>query len=218
MMRVSKTILLAAGILGLFSVLATGLVSVVHHGTRERIAENQRQTLLHTLQAVLPADSYDNDILKDAIEVEHPDLDAHRPVPVYRARRGGQPVAAVLVPTAPDGYNGEIKLLVAIYKNGELAGVRVLTHKETPGLGDPIEESKSDWVLRFSGLSLDNPPVMQWKVKRDGGAFDQFTGATITPRAVVKAVRKALSYFDLNKKALFAEEAQADVDPPAEAE
>ncbi|WP_082054152.1 electron transport complex subunit RsxG [Methyloterricola oryzae] len=203
MMTRRSAILAAAGILGLFSIAGTGLVTLAQHGTAGRIAENQRQTLLHTLQAVLPPQRYDNDILADVTHVSSPELDPRRPVAVYRARQQGAPVAAVLEATAPDGYSGEIRLLVAIKASGELAGVRVLSHKETPGLGDPIEDNKSDWILRFTGLSLQNPSYGQWKVKRDGGAFDQFTGATITPRAVVKAVFRALQYFDTHKTELF---------------
>ncbi|MDD5036707.1 MAG: electron transport complex subunit RsxG [Methylococcaceae bacterium] len=212
-----KTIVSAAAILGLFSVLGTGLVSLVHENTRTRIAENQRQSLLHSLQNLVPAEDYDNDILADAIEVGDPELGT-KPVAVYRARKSGQAVAAVLSPTAPDGYNGEIRLLVAIKADESLAGVRVLAHKETPGLGDPIDENKSPWILGFTGLSLNNPPEIAWKVKRDGGAFDQFTGATITPRAVVNAVRKTLAYFAANKAALFSQQAQSGVDSPVEDE
>jgi electron transport complex protein RnfG len=200
-----------------FSVVGTGLVALVHGGTERRIAENQRQTLLHALQNLVPADSYDNDILADTIEVEDEKLGS-KPVAVYRARKGGKPVAAVLSPIAPDGYSGEIRLLVAVKVDRSLAGVRVLAHKETPGLGDPIEENKSRWIFSFDGLSLGKPPEAAWKVKRDGGDFDQFTGATITPRAVVKAVKNTLRYFNANQSALFAGQAQAGVDSPVDAE
>ena len=199
-----KSMVSAAALLGLFSVLGMGLVKCVHQGTAARIAENQRQTLLHSLQALLPAGSYDNDLLADAVEITDADLGA-KPVVVYRARLSGRPVAAVFSLIAPDGYSGDIRLLVAVQSNGSLAGVRLLEHKETPGLGDWIDENKSRWIWGFAGLSLDNPPVRQWKVKRDGGAFDQFTGATITPRAVVKAVRNTLTYFKNNQKMLFSE-------------
>lgn len=216
MNRLPKPVLTAAAILGLFSVFGTGLVALVHDKTEARIQENQRQTLLNSLRALIPVDRYDNDLLADAIEVNDPDLGTRKPVSVYRARKAGQSVAAVLSPSAPDGYNGEIRLLVAIWADGRLAGVRVLAHKETPGLGDPIDENKSDWIFGFNGLSLDNPPEGFWKVTRDGGVFDQFTGATITPRAVVKAVRKTLGYFALNRAALFSEPAQSGVDSPIE--
>ena len=214
MNHLPKPVLRAAAILGVFSVLGTGLVALVHDQTEKRIAGNQRQTLLHTLQALIPADWYDNDMLADAMVVTHAELGTGKPVDVYRARKHGRPVAAVLSPSAPDGYNGEIKLLVAILDDGTLAGVRVIAHKETPGLGDPLDENKSNWIFGFNGLSLNNPPTALWKVKRDGGAFDQFTGATITPRAVVKAVHKTLAYFNLNKAALFSEPPIKSADSP----
>ncbi len=212
-----KTMASAAAILGLFSVLGTGLVALVHENTQAKIAENQRQTLLHSLQNLIPASAYDNDILADALEVSDPAL-GPKPAAAYRARKSGRPAAVVLAPVAPDGYNGEIRLLVAIRADSSLAGVRVLAHRETPGLGDPIDENKSTWILGFNGLSLEHPPEHLWKVKRDGGFFDQFTGATITPRAVVKAVRKTLAYFAEHKDFLFSEQAQSGVNSPVEAE
>ena len=109
----------------------------------------------------------------------------------------------MLETVAPDGYNGSIRLLVAINLDSTLAGVRVVQHRETPGLGDAIDAQRSDWILGFDGKSLTTPPRKDWKVKRDGGDFDQFTGATITPRAVVKAVKKALLYFQANGHGLF---------------
>ena len=132
-----------------------------------------------------------------------------KPVTVYRARKSGKPFAAVFSTVAPDGYSGEIRLLVAVKADGSLAGVRVLEHKETPGLGDLIDESKSRWILGFDGLSLGNPPEKQWKVKRDGGSFDQFTGATVTPRAVVEAVKNILSFFKANQEKVFFEQKQS---------
>jgi electron transport complex protein RnfG len=132
---------------------------------------------------------------------------------VYRARKYGWPVAVVLAPVAPDGYNGTIRLLVAIKMDGTLAGVRVIQHRETPGLGDAIEAERSDWILGFDGKSLNDPVQEKWKVKRDGGDFDQFTGATITPRAVVKAVNKALLYFRLHGHSLFERAPEQASDP-----
>lgn len=204
-MNPPKPMLNAAAILGLFSLLGLGLVALVHDGTKARIAENQRAVLLNALEALIPPGGFDNDPLTDAIEVEDEALDARRPVTVYRARKRGKPVAAVLSPVAPDGYNGAIKLLVAVGADGVLKGVRVIDHRETPGLGDPIDLDKSGWILGFGGRSLDNPQEPRWKVKRDGGDFDQFTGATITPRAVVGAVRRTLVFFKGNKASLFEE-------------
>jgi len=130
-------------------------------------------------------------------------LGSDKPVPVYRARKQGKPVAAVIAAVAPGGYNGNIFLLVGIYQDGSLAGVRIVRHIETPGLGDSIDEQKSDWILSFSGKSLQKPQKNRWKVQRDGGEFNQFTGATITPRAVVKAVYNSLVYFKQNRELLF---------------
>ena len=125
------------------------------------------------------------------------------PVTVYRARKQGKPVALALTTFAPDGYNGTIKILVGINYNGSLAGIRIVSHHETPGLGDAIETDRSNWVYQFNNKSLVNPTPKKWGVKRDGGVFDQFTGATITPRAVVKAVYRSLLYYQANRKMLF---------------
>jgi len=199
-----RPVFISAGFLLLFAVIGSGLVAFTFDSTEERIAENQRRALLNSLNELVPTDRYDNDIFSDILMVRNRELlGTDEPVPVYRARKGGWPVAAVLAPVAPDGYNGSIMLLVAISLDGTLAGVRVVQHRETPGLGDGIEASRSDWVLGFDGRSLSSPAKKGWRVKRDGGEFDQFTGATITPRAVVKAVRKALLYFKLHRQKVF---------------
>ncbi|RMD69774.1 MAG: electron transport complex subunit RsxG [Gammaproteobacteria bacterium] len=199
-----RSVLRVAVLLAAFGVVGASLVAITYESTKARIAENERQALLKKLHAILPEDRYDNDLLKDTVKVTAPDfLGTDEPVTVYRARKQGKPVAVLFTVVAPDGYGGPIKLLVGIYADGTLAGVRVLSHKETPGLGDAIDERRSDWILRFTGLSLKNPPPEQWKVRKDGGAFDQFTGATITPRAVVKAVFKALQYYQYHRDALW---------------
>lgn len=200
-----RRILLTAVMLTLFAMIGTGLVAVSYTGTRERVEANERAVLLQRLDALLPDGSFDNDIVNDTLAVRAPDLlGTKQAVTVYRARRQGQPTAAILTAVAPDGYSGEIKLLVGIRYDGTLTGVRVIEHHETPGLGDAIEEGRSDWVTRFTGHSLSNPTASGWNVKRDGGIFDQFTGATITPRAVVKAVHQCLLYFAQNHEQLFA--------------
>ncbi len=201
-----RNMLIGAMILGLFSVVGTGLVALTYEGTAERIAENERLALLRNLHQIISSDSHDNDIYADVITVNDKTmLGSHNGVNIYRARQGGQPVAAVINSVAPDGYNGTIKLLVGINYDGSLAGVRVVNHRETPGLGDGIEAERSDWVLGFNGHSLFNPESEGWKVKKDGGVFDQFTGATITPRAVVKAVYNTLRYYQQHREALFAD-------------
>lgn len=187
-------ILIAAGVLGAFAVGGVGLVAITHDLTAERIAANERQALLRMVHAIVPPGRADNDILADRIDVHARDLLGTDSADVYRARRQGEPVAVIVDPVVPNGYAGPIKLLVSVLPDGSLGGVRVVSHHETPGLGDRIEEQKSDWVFGFAGKSLGNPPIAQWKVKRDGGVFDQFTGATITPRAVVQAVKNTLLF------------------------
>ncbi|SFD18561.1 electron transport complex protein RnfG [Thiohalospira halophila DSM 15071] len=200
-----RHIALAGGILALFALIGTGLVALTHEATDERIAANQRAATLETLHELIPESRYDNDPVRDAITVTAPQaLGSKHPLTVYRARRNGEPVAAVLTVVAPDGYGGPIRLLVAIDHDGTLAGVRVVNHSETPGLGDAIEIERSDWIEDFAGRSLGNPPREDWRVEKDGGVFDQFTGATITPRAVVAAVRRALIYFEEHRRELFA--------------
>lgn len=200
-------------LLTLFGISGAGLVAFVHSTTDERIAANERQALLAQLNAIVPADQYDNDLATDTLTLDASAL-GQQPVTVYRARRDGEPVAAIFNLTAA-GYAGPIDMLVGIQTSGELAGVRVVSHTETPGLGDLIEAERADWILQFEGLSLGNPPAEQWGVKRDGGEFDQFTGATITPRAVVGAIKRALLYFRDHRQALFAQEATDNTEESA---
>ncbi len=181
-------------LLTLFAVVGTGLVAFVHGQTQALIAENERLALLEKLQGLIPPEQIDNDMIADSIEVRRADLLGTTVTRLYRGRYKGRPVAVVLNPVVVSGYGGPINLLIGVNRDGTLAGVRVVTHKETPGLGDKMEEEKSDWIFAFDGKSRSNPVEDQWKFKRDGGVFDQFTGATITPRAVVSAVKKALDY------------------------
>ena len=195
----------SALLLALFTLLGASTLLWVHANTSERIAENERQLLLTRLGEILPADAYDNDLVTDTQTVTAPDrLGSSEPLTVYRARRDGKPVAAILTSVAPDGYNGDIRLLVGVDINGKLTGVRAIRHHETPGLGDNIETGRSDWIRGFKGKSLRRPEAGQWAVKKDGGEFDSFTGATITPRAVVKAVHNTLLYYRDNRQQLFA--------------
>ncbi|MEE4378565.1 MAG: electron transport complex subunit RsxG [Candidatus Competibacteraceae bacterium] len=200
----------AALVLVSFAVLGTGLVALTFKATEQIIADNEQAALLANLNALVPPAQYDNALTEDLIWITDQGLlGTEEPVPVYRAFKDGKPVAMLATPVAPDGYSGTIKLLVGVYADGTLAGVRVLAHKETPGLGDAIEATRSDWVLTFSGKSLGNPQPKAWAVKKDGGVFDQFTGATITPRAVVKAVRQFLVYFQQHRDRLLANPANA---------
>ncbi len=205
------SLVLRVGILlAIFAAVATALVAFTEQSTRTQIAANERATLLRTLNNLLPAAEYDNDLLADTITLSATEaLGTQQTSLVYRARKQGQAVAAIFNIIAPNGYNGRITMLIAIYHDGKIAGVRVLKHKETPGLGDKIDVKRADWILAFSGLSKDNPPTDRWKVKADDGDFDQFTGATITPRAVVSAIHKALGYFDKQRDNLFAPTTEA---------
>lgn len=197
----------SAVLLTLFATAGTALVAVTYENTKEQIAQSEREAMLQKLHSVITPSEHNNDIFSDFITVNSPELLGPSPaVEVFRARMNGEPVAVLITPTAPDGYGGAIKLLVGIRYNGEIAGVRVLSHKETPGLGDAIEERRSKWIYQFDSLSLGNPTVENWKVQRDRGKFDQLTGATISSRAVVKAVRKALEYYQSNKDFLFNKE------------
>ncbi len=197
-------VLVAGAMLTLFAIAGSSLVALTHEQTKERIAANEKLALLRNLQAVVPPQLVDNDMVTDTLLAHDPELLGAESTLVYRGRLGGQPVAAVLTPIVPDGYSGPIKLLVAVRRDGTLSGVRVISHKETPGLGDKIETKKSDWILGFSGKSLNDPQVERWQVKRDGGDFDQFTGATITPRAIVRAVKKTLQFVQQKGEQLYA--------------
>lgn len=194
----------AAVLLMIFAILGGGLVSFSFHNTSQQIKDNERAALLRTLNALIPYEQYDNDLFHDVINISNEAvLGITEPVTIYRARKDGQPIAAVITTITPDGYNGRIRLLVGINYEGILIGVRVISHQETPGLGDKIEIRRSNWILGFNGRSLMNPSIRNWKVKRDGGIFDQFTGATITPRAVVKAVYKTLLFFRQSREKIF---------------
>jgi len=199
-----RDILISGAFLWLFAVAGTALVAVTEFTTADAIAENERQLLLRNLYALLPADQLDNDIANDTLELPSaPLLGTESISTAYRARLQGEPVAVIFNSIAPDGYNGKIHLLVGVNVDGSLAGVRVIKHAETPGLGDGIEIRKSPWIKSFDGRSLDNPDASGWRVKRDGGEFDQLTGATITPRAIVSAVRNTLLYYRQNADMIF---------------
>lgn len=196
---------LAAVALLIIALAAGALASFTWDKTAAPIARNERAYSLRQLNEILPPSRYDNALFEDTTTALEPELlGSDEPLTVYRARAGGEPVAVIMTVIAPDGYSGPIRLLVGIYADGSLAGVRVAQHRETAGLGDQIEADESDWILAFEGRSLGDPPPEQWKLEINGGVFDKFTGATITPRAVVKAVRNALIYFDAHRDELFA--------------
>lgn len=187
----------------LAAVLTAGLV-VIANVTHDRIARNQQVWIKEHLDALVSPQSYDNDPLTDTTEISAPDLlGTAAPVTAYRMRKAGLPVAVAIRSIAPDGYRGPLELLVAIAPGGQLLGVQVIRHNETPGLGDAFENRDADWLERFRGLSLTKPPQQRWSVRRDGGDFDAFTGATITPRAIVKALRRTLEFYQGNEERLY---------------
>ncbi|PVZ64344.1 electron transport complex subunit RsxG [Pelagibaculum spongiae] len=192
-------------ILAVFALITTAVLAVVNKATIEPIAAQKRRIIELNIQALIPANLYNNDPVSEAFTLNVQSLGGE--ITVFPLLNSGKPVAAIFTPSAPDGYGGPIQLSVGVYTDGSLAGARVVSHKETPGLGDKIELRKNDWMLSFDGLSLSNPTPSGWRVKKDGGQFDQFTGATITPRAVVGAVRRSLEYFQANQKAFFAQPA-----------
>ncbi len=199
-----KNILLAGWLLAFSALIGTGLMFAVNWHAKPYIAENERLVLLRTLNSVIAPDLYDNDIVHDTVRIlDKKLLGSIKEIIVYRARKDNKNIAAALTVIAPNGYNGAIVLLVGIKFSGEITGVRVVKHRETPGLGDGIDIQRSNWIEKFTGKSLFNPINTAWKVKKDGGEFDQFTGATITPRAVVSAVHNALLFFDKNRELIF---------------
>jgi electron transport complex protein RnfG len=219
--------------LSVFALIGTAILAFTYSMTHERIAQSVEAEKLKLISQIVSHAMYDNDIINDTVKIQ-PDvlLGNDAPTIAYRARLKELPSALVLEAVAPDGYSGKISMLVAIRENGELAGVRVVDHKETPGLGDYIDITKSNWITGFDGKALRKPPLSKspslrsppaqageganerlrdqhlddtdWQVKKDGGKFDYMAGATITPRAVVKAVHKTLQYFALHHDALFA--------------
>lgn len=176
--------------LAIFAALATGLTAIVNEITRPIVDRQAALQQKRLFDQVLPAGMYDNDIQQSCSVVNDPQLGTGARS-IYVARKGTQPVAVVMDVTAPDGYSGSIQLLVAADFHGTVLGTRVTEHHETPGLGDKIELRHSDWITHFAGKKILNAADSNWAVKKDGGQFDQFTGATITPRAVINAVKRA---------------------------
>ena len=193
-------------LLGLFAVITTTIIAATYLGTRDKITEARRKAQEKALLEIIPLNRHNNSMLDDTILVgpEADGLGLRTEGQIYVARQDGTAIAIILPVRAPDGYSGDIELIVGINGDGSVAGVRALAHKETPGLGDKVDLKKSPWVLGFNGRSLADPLPEYWKVKKDKGAFDQFTGATITPRAVTAAVKRSLEYFKANRARLLA--------------
>jgi len=183
-------------LLGLFAVVTTGVIAGTYLSTRGLVQDNIRAAEERALLEIIPRDHHDNSMLDDAVALgDDALLGLREPRNAYRAKQNGEVVAVILPATARDGYTGDIDLIIGVNRDGSVAGVRVLSHRETPGLGDQIDYKKSQWVDGFIGRSLLNPKAEKWTVKKDGGVFDQFTGATITPRAVTAAVKRSLEFY-----------------------
>jgi electron transport complex protein RnfG len=191
-------------ILALFAIACTLAVSLVSELTRDRIKIQEQQQLLRTLHSIIEPSRYDNDIANDCIMITAPELGSNNVKTAYIAKKLGQVVAVAMTSTAPRGYSGNIDFIMAINIDGTVSGVRVLKHQETPGLGDKVEIRKSDWINSFTDKKMLSENDSRWAVTKDNGMFDQFTGATITPRALVEGVKNTLNYFNSNKSILLA--------------
>lgn len=192
-------------VLAIFACASTGVVALTNSLTKDQINLQQQKQLLSVLNQVIPHDLHDNELYKACTLVNSPLLGTDADMPVYMATLNGQPSAMAIEAIAPDGYNGAIKIIVGIKQDGTISGTRVLSHQETPGLGDKIDLRISDWILGFAGKSLTDSNQADRKVRKDGGQFDQFTGATITPRAVVKAVKKTAEYVNTHRDQILAQ-------------
>lgn len=180
-------------ILAIFALVCTAVVALTHRLTQSTIIEQEQAQLLRVLDELLPENNHDEPLFEHCVLLTSPQfLGSKDPLPVFTAVKNGQPQGYAIEAIAPDGYSGDIKLVVGVQTDGTLSGVRVLNHNETPGLGDKIELKRSPWILSFNGKSMTDEKDIRWAVRNDGGQFDAFTGATITPRAIVKAVRKVL--------------------------
>ncbi|CAH7303178.1 MULTISPECIES: electron transport complex subunit RsxG [Vibrio] len=192
-------------VLAIFACASTGLVAVTHYLTKDQIKQQEQAQLLSVLNQVIPHDLHDNELFSSCTLVQAEELGTEQAMPAYIAKLNGEPSAIAIEAIAPDGYNGAIKVIVGMKIDGTILGTRVLSHQETPGLGDKIDLRVSDWILSFAGKQVTDSNLDRWKVRKDGGDFDQFTGATITPRAVVKSVKQAVQYVNQNNQALLAQ-------------
>ena len=200
-----KKVSITASAMIIFSLVASAALSISYFLTKTPIEESDARAKRMFLNQVVPSNLYDNNLVEDTISVEpNPLIGNKKNIDIYRAKKNNQVIAVIIETIAPDGYSGEIKTLVGVDQKDKILGVRVITHKETPGLGDYIEVDKSHWIKNFNLKSLDEMGEKEWAVKKDGGDFDYVSGATITSRAVIKSTYKSLLYVKENKKRLFA--------------
>ncbi|MDK9736686.1 electron transport complex subunit RsxG [Vibrio sp. D404a] len=191
--------------LAIFACASTGLVAVTHYLTKDQIKQQEQVQLLSVLNQVIPHEKHDNELFSSCTLVESEALGSKQAMPAYIATINGEPSAIAIEAIAPDGYNGAIKVIVGLDIDGTVLGTRVLSHQETPGLGDKIDLRVTDWITSFTGKQVTETNQDKWKVRKDGGDFDQFTGATITPRAVVKAVKNAVVFVNENQQTLLSQ-------------
>lgn len=206
---ISKNSLLLAA----FALATAGTLALTNLGTKDRIAVAERAAQQRALFEIVPLQTHDNDLLTDTIPIPlaaQESLHVGSEAKIHRARLNGQITALIVPAMATDGYSGDIEMIVGVNRDGSVAGVRIIKHKETPGLGDKIDLKKHQWILSFNGKSLQLPFIDGWKVKKDGGDFDQFAGATITPRAVVGQVKRVLEFVTANQESLFNDKIQID--------
>lgn len=197
--------------LAVIASICTALVAITWHLTADRIAANDKALLEQSLQPALANTFYDNSVSESRLVLEPPHgLPGSEAAIIYRVYSGEQPVAALFAVTARDGFSGPIRILLGVNFDGVVTGVRILQHRETPGYGDKIDARKSNWVEQFASRSLQDPPATKWKIRSDGGEFDQLTGASVTPRAVIKAIRDTLMYFEAHREEIFAAPASED--------
>lgn len=207
-------------LLGIFAAVTTAIIAGTYLGSRDLIKANIRAAEEKALLQIIPEDRHTNSMLDDTLAVDDVTfLGLRESKDIYLAKQNGEFVGAIIPATTREGYTGDIDMIVGVNRDGSVAGVRVLQHRETPGLGDAVDRKKSDWVESFVGKSIGNPQADDWKVKKDGGVFDQFTGATITPRAVTETVFQTLQYFEQNRDHLIAAaEAASTAEPETASE
>ena len=204
-MSARKSVLKSGATLAFIAAVCTALVAATYQATADRIAANEKALLEQSLQPAIAGLFFEGGVSESRLVLEPPhELPGSDAAVIYRVYSGDEPVAALFAVTAPDGFSGPIRVLVGVAADGRVSGVRILQHRETPGYGDSIESSRSDWVFQFEERALGDPVIGQWELRVDGGEFDQLTGASITPRAVLKAIREVLVYFDGNRDAIFA--------------
>lgn len=206
-----RTVIKTGATLAVIAAICTALVAATYQLTRERIVANEKAMLEQALQPALSGVFYEGGVSESRLVMQPPhDLPGNDAALIYRVYAQDQPVAALFAVTARDGFAGLIRILVGVEFDGTVTGVRILQHRETPGLGDKIESARSDWIFQFDGRSMGNPEVTGWAIRNDGGEFDQLTGASVTPRAVIGAIRDTLLYFDAHRDEIFAAESTED--------